>query len=93
MLENEKPECVEDSSESSASVTASISRLLKRHLESFGAVQRERVGTTRLVNNFDVLSVEFRSSVYVNFLVFHQVLAKVDLFVLFIVRRVILDGS
>jgi len=36
------------------------------------------------VNNFNVLGVEFRSSMHVNFLVFHQVFTEVDLFTFFI---------
>lgn len=84
VLENEQPESVDNSSEPSASVTAAVSRLLEGHLEGFGAIEREGVGTSRLVNYFDVLSVEFRASMDVDLLVFHEMLTEVNLLVLFI---------
>jgi len=88
VLEYEEPEGINDRSEAGASVATSVSRLLEGHLESLGAVEREGVSSTRFVNNLDILSVEFRTSVHVNLLVFHEVLAEVDLFVLFVLRLV-----
>ena len=95
VLEYEEPEGVNDRSEAGASVATSVSRLLEGHLESLGAIEREGVSSARFVNNLDILSVELGASVNVDFLVFHKVLAKVDLllalFVLRLVRR--FDGS
>lgn len=86
VLKDEQPDSINDRSESSASVTTSISRLLERHLESFGAIKGEGVSTSRFIDNLNILSVEFGTTVDVNFLVFHQVLTEVDLLALFIGR-------
>jgi len=93
VLKDEQPDSVKDSSESSASVTTSISRLLERHLESFGTIEREGVSTSRFINDLNILSVEFGTTVDVDFLVFHQVLTEVDLLVLFIGRSSVVHLS
>jgi len=84
VLKDENPDSVKNGSETCASVSTTISRFLERHFECFSTIKRDRESSAGFVNNFNVLGVEFRSSMHVNFLVFHQVFTEVDLLTFFI---------